>query len=363
MRALLSILAVLLLQGCAFRHLYLEPLPPEASELKARTADGWEIALIHYRPSGPPKGPPVLLCHGISANYRNMDLDADHSLARWFAANGREAFAMSLRGTGSSDHPDPAQGRAFEYSLDTFAEQDLPAAIAKVKEVTGARKVQYVGHSMGGLIAYVYLAKGGRELDAVVTLGSPARFVWGGMLEQFVRDWGPLALEDVDSVPMAELAALVLPIQGEFEGPVELMMYNPRNVNKAIWKKLIANGLGTISGDVLRQFTLWFERDTMVSADGATDYAPALRAVRTPVFVVAGKYDRLAPVPSVKAAYDWLGGPKAFFIAGEANGLKADYGHMDMVIGERAPVELWPRLLEFLDAPRAGIEAAPIAVR
>ncbi len=363
MRLALHLALALLLQACALRNLYLEPLPKEAVELKARTADGWDIALIHYKPEGEPKGPPVLLCHGISANYRNMDLDAEHSLARWFASQGREAFSMSLRGTGGSDYPNPEKGRPYEYTLDTFADQDLPAAIAKVKEVTGARKVQFVGHSMGGLIAYTYLARGGRELDAVVILGSPARFVWGGMLETFIRDWGSLALEDVDSVPMSELASLVLPLHGEFEGPVELLLYNPRNVNKAVWKKLIANGLGTIAGGVLRQFTLWFERDTMVSADGSVDYAKALDAVRTPVYVVAGKYDRIAPAPAVKAGYDWMGGPKTFFIAGEANGFEADYGHMDMVIGDRAAKELWPRLLEFFDAPRAGSGATPVAAR
>lgn len=341
------------LQGCALRHLYVEPLPAEAVELKARTGDGWDIALVHYRAAGEPKGPPVLLCHGISANYRNMDLDADHSLARWFAAQGRDAFAMSLRGTGGSDYPDPAKGRPYEYSIDTFAEQDLPAAIAKVRAVTGAPKVQYVGHSMGGLIAYAYLARGGADLDAVVILGSPARFVWGGAVDSFIRDWGSTATKSLDSVPMAELASLILPVHGEFEGPVELLLYNPKNVNKRVWKKLIANGLGTIAGGVLRQFTLWFERDAMVSADGSFDYGKALAGVRTPVFVVAGKLDRTAPVPAVKAGYEWLGGPKRFFVAGEANGFEADYGHMDMVVGDRASTELWPRLLAFFESAHA----------
>ncbi|MGI5865639.1 MAG: alpha/beta fold hydrolase [Myxococcales bacterium] len=52
---------------------------------------------------------------------------------------------------------------------------------------------------------------------------------------------------------------------------------------------------------------------------------------------------------AAKAGYDYLGGPKRFFIAGEENGFRHDYGHVDLIIGERADEELWPRLLSFLD--------------
>jgi len=53
--------------------------------------------------------------------------------------------------------------------------------------------------------------------------------------------------------------------------------------------------------------------------------------------------------PAVKDGYRLLGGPKEWFLAGEENGAEADYSHMDLILGERAQTEVWPRVLDFLD--------------
>lgn len=350
MRALVAAACLALLPGCVLSRLYREPLPPQAEVLKARTQDGWGIALIHYRAQGAATGLPVLLCHGISANGRNMDLDEAHSLARWYAARGREAFAMSLRGNGDSDRADEAQGRPPGYSMDTYATQDLPAAVAKVREATGASRVDYVGHSMGGIVAYIYLARGGDGFNSATFLGSPMRFAWGRDLERMLRDFGMTVGPHLDTIDTPLVAALTAPMHGEIRTYADTVLYNPDNIPPATWRKFMSTGVGTISGAVLRQFTLWLEKDAMISADGAIDYARALARVTTPVFVVAGKLDRLAPAANVKAGYDALGGPKRFFIAGEQNGFAHDYGHMDLIIGDRAGTELWPRVLAFQEA-------------
>ena len=130
----------LLLSGCA--GLSVVPHPKEAELHRARTDDGWEISLVRYRAVGEPKGPPVVLCHGISANERNMDLDDEHSMARWFAAHGREAWTMSLRATGMSDAPDAAKGRG-PISFDDYWRHDLPAVIEYVQRVSGAPELDF----------------------------------------------------------------------------------------------------------------------------------------------------------------------------------------------------------------------------
>ena len=122
------LLAVVTATGCAAR--YAHPLPKQAVHHRANTQDGWEVALVQYLPHGVPTGRPVLLCHGIAANARHMDLDETHSLARWLAANGREAWTMSIRGTGDSDRADDVKGRKRGFSFDTVWQNDHPAAIA-----------------------------------------------------------------------------------------------------------------------------------------------------------------------------------------------------------------------------------------
>jgi hypothetical protein len=59
-------------------------------------------------------------------------------------------------------------------------------------------------------------------------------------------------------------------------------------------------------------------------------------------------------VPAVKDAYRALGGPKEWLLIGEENGAEADYGHLDLVIGERAGTEVFPRVLDFLDRHPGG---------
>jgi pimeloyl-ACP methyl ester carboxylesterase len=357
MRPLLA-LAALLLLGCPsvarLPHL-LEPLPSEAEGMRIKTSDGWELVLIRYRAQGEKRGLPVLLVHGIGANGRNMDLDAEHSLARWMSARGREAFVLNLRGTGRSDAPAPERGRPFGYSMDTYAGQDLPAAFAAVREVTGARQVDYVGHSMGGLVLYIYLARGGQDVNAAATLGSPARLNWGGNVERVAQVVAPF-VPPFKQVPLTNVTALGYPLYWQVNPPLDLIFYNPENISDRTWDKLMAVGASNFYGGVVNHFGLWIQRDGMLSADGRIDYLEAMRKrTSPPLFVVAGKTDRLGPVQAVRAGFDAWGGPKQWFIAGEENGLEHDYGHMDLVIGDNAPRELWPRVLSFLDrhAPAA----------
>ncbi len=357
MRAL-ALIAALSLSGCPTlmrMPLTLEPLPRAAEGMRIRTADGWELVLIRYRAAGPGRGVPVLLVAGIGANGRCMDLDGAHSLARWFSEQGRESFVLNLRGTGHSDAPDPRRGRPYAgETMDSFASQDLPAAMAAIREATGAAKVDYVGHSMGGLVGYIYLARGGQGINAAITLGSPARLNWGGQFETFVKLAAP-TISPLRKLPMASIAELSYLTYWQINPPLDLVLYNPENLRPETFDKLMAIGTANIYGSVVRQFSSWVWRGRMLSVDGEIDYLERLRTrPMPPVLVVAGKIDRLAPAQAVRAAFDALSGPKDFLIAGEENGFEADYGHLDLVIGERAAVELWPRLLRFLDTHAPG---------
>ena len=67
------------------------------------------------------------------------------------------------------------------------------------------------------------------------------------------------------------------------------------------------------------------------------------------MLVVAGRLDRVALCPAVYDAYRALGGPKEWLLISRANGAVAEYGHMDLVIGDRAPTEVWTPVLEFFN--------------
>jgi len=328
---------------------YEDPLPKEAIRHRVKTHDGWELSLVEYK-SPNPTGRPVLLCHGISANARNLDLDADHSLARWVAAHGRDAWALSLRGTGDSDAVDLEKGRK-NFDFDTLWREDLAAAVSYVREQEHADSVDYIGHSMGGMLVYAYLAEGGAGLNAVVTMGSPARLDWGPMFEPLLASLTKLSAVKEGVVPVVSLGALSVPLQGELESdPVMIVMYNPKNTDKQTWKRLVAISTANISGALGVQMVHYISTGHFDSADEKLDFRKDLGRVHTPVMVIAGKADRLAIVPAVKEGYRALGGEKEWLLLSEELGnVEADYGHMDLVAGTRAGKEVWSHALDFLN--------------
>ena len=103
------------------------------------------------------------------------------------------------------------------------------------------------------------------------------------------------------------------------------------------------------------EFVVIRDRQTLRTLAAVEGYAGHLAgAALGIVLVMAGEGDQVAPVSAVRDGYLALGGPKAWRLLGTTEGLAVDYGHVDVVIGERAPYEVWAPLLEFLDRAAAG---------
>lgn len=326
------------------------PLPATAAPARVTTDDGWELELVRYPAVGSRTGRPVLLCHGISANARNMDLDEGHSLARWLAAQGREAWTLSLRGTGSSSRPDPSAGRAA-IGFDDYWRHDLPAAIAWVRQQSGADAVDYVGHSMGGMVLYAYLSQGGAGVAAAATLGSPTRLDWGTALDRVIAHAAPPLLPPAGLLPSGLGATLAAPFQGLVEDDLfERLLYRREETTLRSWQRLLRYGTADTAGGVARHFLDLARTGRFASADGALDFRDGMRRAQTPLLVVAAALDRVALTPAVKDGFRAWGGPKGWALISKANGAQAEYGHMDLVIGEHAAVDVWTPVLAFLSA-------------
>jgi hypothetical protein len=88
--------------------------------------------------------------------YIKADKMRYYSLAHYLWLQGFDPWFVNYRGTGRGAVKSKGTSPNGINTLDTWATLDTPAAIAKVKSVTG-KKMFIGGHSTGGLVSYEYL--------------------------------------------------------------------------------------------------------------------------------------------------------------------------------------------------------------
>jgi len=304
------------------------------------TDDGAAIALGRYHPRGERRyAQPVILCHGLGANRFHLDFDERYSLARYLARLGFEAWVLELRGRGLA-------GPCGDFTFDDQAEHDVRAALRTVLS-TGSKEVLWVGHSKGGLTLYAHLARNPQApVRAAVALGSPFTFAVQPGLRHFIKRVEPLL--NLKAIPTRRITSLAF--FGAPPGPMTRYMMLPSNMDTEVVRRALANVPSDVAGGVGRQFARWITTNTFTSYDGSFDYRAPLAEVRVPFLLLAGSRDLLAPPMAVARAKEHLGGPVKLVIAGKAHGFAEDYGHADLVLGRRAPHEIFPLVEAFLSA-------------
>lgn len=132
-----------------------------------RTGDGVWLALRRFEPAGPRRGV-VLAMHAMLANGAYFDRPRGQGFASALAAQGIETFVLDFRGHGLSETP--ARG----WTLDDYACLDLPAALRAISAECGApaAEVAWVGHSLGGIVSLIALARGAAPLPRALVLAT-----------------------------------------------------------------------------------------------------------------------------------------------------------------------------------------------
>lgn len=309
----------------------------EDEVVHATTRDGWTLALGRRRPRGPERLPPVLLVHGIAVNRQSLDFGVErYSLSAHLARAGFDCFALDLRGHGGS-RGGRGPGAPRRWNLDTYLREDLPAALEAIERETGAREVLLVGHSQGGLLGLAACALHPERIRALVALAAPAHFDGQERLRKLVK------LRFLMAWRTTRLGARMLaPFSGYWHPAVAELAIHMRNVERPVYRRILANAIEDLQPGVLEQFAVFVREDAFRSMDGRVDYRAALARASRPALFVAAERDGIAPPAAVEAAYRAWGGPKAYVNVG------LDYGHSDLLLGRHAPEVVFPRIRDFL---------------
>ncbi|MBI0294314.1 alpha/beta fold hydrolase [Streptomyces sp. PRKS01-29] len=105
---------------------------------------------LAYQVSGPPDAPPLVLLHALGEDASDWDEVAP------VLARSRRVYALDLRGHGRSDWPG-------EYSLEL-----MRADVLALLDELGLDRVELVGHSMGGIVAYLLASDHPRRVARLV---------------------------------------------------------------------------------------------------------------------------------------------------------------------------------------------------
>jgi pimeloyl-ACP methyl ester carboxylesterase len=104
------------------------------------------------------EGPPIVLCHGITATRRQV-VHGSRALER----AGHEVVSYDARGHGESDPSPPGQGYGYPWLVDDL-EQVLAARV-------GEGRFVLAGHSMGAHTAIAYALEHPSRLAGLVVIG------------------------------------------------------------------------------------------------------------------------------------------------------------------------------------------------
>ena len=325
--------------------------PSRASEIhRAPTRDGWLIALHRYRPASPVPGrEPVLMCHGMISNRASLDLDEDVSMACFLRDAGFDVWVMELRARGESRR-DPSRrgGRSllrlgFDWSVDEFVREDLPAAVKHVLAATGAPALHWVGHSMGGMILCAHAAGGDTSwFRSAVMIDSPVHFAplrmvtWPARLYARVIPVVPVIVFK----PVFTLLYWLIP---------EKVLLDRLSLGKRTLLRIMHNGLLNLgSSRVLLHMSRVLADGRFRSFDRSVDYEEGPHRMTFPMMVLRASAGRI-PEACVKHAYDLSPSPDRTYVrCGRGEGFSIDHNHFTLVIGREAPVEIFPLIAGWL---------------
>lgn len=322
-----------------------------------KTADGSSITLYHYAGM---KRPSLMLVHGMCCNHLFFDWDANHSLARFLNSQGWDVWMLDLRthdGDGDfwlGNLRGLSSSREYInrfWDLDrTYLRKDVVTAIIFIKDMSGYGKIVFMGHSMGGYLAYMYAELMDQsDLAGIVTLGSSAK------ANAFVNKWSM----DIRYGFRVGSHAYVRPVFGRafFHIPKWYIdqtldvdrpgYYYGNTTSKAVRDATSYRRDDEPAGvwvDMMQGRDPRYYGGHWVDPETLFDYTDHLSTITVPILTIAGDTDSSDPKQDILYTEQHVSSPIKQFVN------ISGYGHMDLICGDDANIKVFPYITQFLDS-------------
>lgn len=294
-----------------------------------------------------PAGRPLLIIPGYGMNSFIFGYHPQGtSLERCLAAQGVEVWSMNMRGQTPSR---PRVARAAPASLRVWAEEDVPAGIEAVLDHTRTRaaegRVDLLGASLGGSVAYAHLALSGdrHQVGSLVTIGSPLR--WDTCHPAVRLAFGSSRVaRSLRFSGTQTVARVAFPMLARVPGVLSMYM-NTRHIDLSKAQDLVRT-VDDPQPLVNRDIAKWIRaRDMVLRGINVTD---ALSEVERPLLVVLANRDGIVPAGCARCAMGAWGGDDAAVL--EVGTPEDWYAHADLFVGDEAPERVFDPIAQWLKA-------------
>ena len=331
--------------------------PPVGDEIiQVPTEDGWVLQLHRFRPRGeaPAKTTPLILAHGLNMNRTCWALSPDTGLLSALQQAGYDVFTAEYRGT-SGSRP-PSAGKRWSYGPEDHYQQDIPALIDKVKQVSGSNQVDWVGHSMGGILLYLYVRTyGSASVRRAVTLGSPAKFGLPRLLSSRATLWVGRVVSGRKRLLGSFLSWLTVPCIARSPGLFATTFLRASHFTRREAISLCTHAFEDVSGRVHSFFIQLAARRAQLMPPSEASVEGYLQGgferFESPLLVVAGTKDYLAPPRAVVLAWEQaIASHRAFVCFGSTESPEGSpsFGHCDLASSAAAREHVLPLIEAWL---------------
>ena len=297
--------------------------------------------LWHYRNDSVRFSPPLLIVFSLFSRSYILDLQPGNSFVERLLAAGFDVYLLDW---GVPDERDAAN------QLEDYVDDYIPAAVERVRHLTGAEEINLLGYCFGSVLSLLYAA---HHLDAplrsLTVMTTPVDLQQLGPLTSVIGKDGldvETMLDADGNLPpqIIHQAFQVLKPTAQITQYVDLWErlwgddYVTAHQAMAGW----ASDHIPLPGGVAKQLSKMVQDNAIVNdtlllgGDRVT-----LSAITVPFLTVLATRDHIVPEASAAPLIDLVGSP-------DKHELRLDAGHVGLLVGRGAAKTTIPTIIEFL---------------